>query len=107
MKVTSTVSTEKNKPFSLQYVQLVESTNWRLMWEQGNNVFIWYKDVHKYMLDKTYPYNGEKAGSGNVEKEMMDTPSAPGPQYAALLDFNQNFQIYLMFRPGNKGADNA
>ena len=107
MKVTSTVSTEKNKPFSLQYVQLVKSTNFSLKWEYGNDAFFWYKDVHEYMCDKTYPYNGVETGSGNVKKIMKDTPGAPGSQNAGILDFNENFQTYLMFRPGNKGAGNA
>jgi hypothetical protein len=114
MKVTSTVSTEKNKPFSLQYVQLVESSNFSLKWECGKpdceeceKAYFWYKDVNKPMLDTEYPYNGEETGSGNVVKGMMDTPGQDASQYKAILDIDQNFQLFLMFRPGNKGAGNA
>ena len=108
IKLTSTVSTEKNMPFCIQYVQLVESTNWSLKWEQGNRALFWYKDVHKSMLDDTYPYKEMcLAEAGPVVFEMRDTPSADGSPYTALLNFNQNFQLYLMFRPGNKDAGNA
>ncbi len=117
MKVSSTVSTEKNKPFCLQYVQLVKSNNFSLQWEcptsyceEWEKVYFWYKDINEFMLDTAYPYSNKEsclAEAGPVVFGMQDTPGQDASQYKAILDIDQNFQLYLMFRPGNKGAGNA
>jgi len=107
MKVTSTVSLPKDKPFCLEYVQLVWGDNWSL--KGGDGDFFWYEDVHDFMLDATYPYNGEscKAESGSVVFAMQDTPNAPLEALTASVYWDQKFQTYLMFRPGNRGDNNA
>ena len=107
IKVTSTVSLPKDKPFCLEYVQLVRGNNWSL--KGGDGDFFWYSDVHGFMLDATYPYNGEgcKAESGSVPFPMQDTPNAPLETLTASIYWDQEFQTYLMFRPGNRGDNNA
>ena len=107
MKLTSTVSLPEDKPFCLEYVQLVRGDNWSLKGEAAN--FFWYKDVHEFMLDATYPYNGEgcKAESGSVAFPMRDTPNAPLEKLTASVFWDQEFQTYLMFRPGNREDGNA
>ena len=107
MKVTSTGKTEKNKPFCLQYVQLVKENNWKLEANYVKRSFFWHNRNHGYLLDTTYPYNGEACGSGSVEKEMMDTPNAPAQSRIASVYWDQQFQIFLMFRPGKPGDGNA
>jgi hypothetical protein len=108
MKVTSTVRTKKKKPFCLQYVQLIDEDNWKLEAIYPERSFFWFKQVHGYMLDTTYPYNGETCGaSGSVKKSMKDTPNAPAPSRVASLYWDQKFQIFLMFRPGKPGDNNA
>ncbi len=110
MKVTSRVkvSTRKNKAFCLQYVQLVKDNNWKLEANYVKRSFFWHKQIHGYMLDKTYPYNGEECSvSGSVEKEMKDTPNAPGHSSIASIYWDQKFQTFLMFRPGKPDENNA
>lgn len=101
------VSVEKNKPFCLQYVQLVKTTNWSL--KTSGRGFIWYKDIHDFMLDATYPYNGEtcRAEAGPIPIVMKDTPNAPLENMTSIIDWDEEFQTYLMFRPGHKGDQNA
>ncbi len=107
MKVTSTVSIKKNKNFCLQYVQLVKSDNWSL--KKMGDGFHWYTDIHGFMLDSTYPYNGEvcRAEAGSVPITMKDLPAANLEKSTASVYQDQEFQIYLMFRPGKRGGGNA
>ncbi len=107
MQLRSTVSVKKNKPFSLQYVQLVRGNNWSLRANYSKGNFSWYKDVHDYMLDSTYPYNGVNSGSQRVVKEMIDTPGAPIKRTTASIHWDQEFITYLMFRPGSMDEGNA
>lgn len=108
MKVTSTVGTKKKKPFCLQYIQLVKENNWKLEANYVQKSFFWHKMVHDFLLDTTYPYNGETCGaSGSVKKEMKDTPNAQAFSRIASVYWDQKFQIFLMFRPGKPGANNA
>jgi hypothetical protein len=106
MRVTSTVSLPKDKPFCLEYVQLVQGNNWSLRGEATQ--FYWFEDVHDFMLDTTYPYNGAECQvSGSVAFSMEDTPGAPLPRLTALVFWDQEFQTYLMFRPGKPEDGNA
>jgi hypothetical protein len=108
MKVTSTVTTEKNKPLCLEYIQLIKEDNWSLRADYTKRSFFWHKKVHGFMLDTSYPYNGEACGaSGSVTKQMLDSPNTQGPRKVASIYWDQQFQIFLMFRPGKAGDNNA
>jgi len=114
MRIESVVKLKEDKPFCLQYVQLVKSNNWSLKCTGKN--FHWYNNVHEKKLDTTYPYGhtegdkgyeGEKCGSGNVTIVMQDSPNGPLEQIAASLYMDEQFEAYLMFRPGGKEDGNA
>jgi len=107
MKIVSFVTVEKNKPFCLQYVQLAKSDIWKLV--TAGIGFAWHKNVHDFMLDTSYPYNGEmcSAEAGPVSIEMIDTPTADLHKTVASIYMDEKFKAYLMFRPGNPGDKNA
>ena len=114
MRIKSVVKLKEDKPFCLQYVQLVKSNNWSL--KCAGKHFCWYNNVHEKKLDTSYPYGhteedkgyeGEKCGSGNVTIVMRDTPNGPMEKYAASLYMDEHFEAYLMFRPGGKEDGNA
>lgn len=107
MKVKSTVTTKNNKPLCLEYVQLIKQDNWSLRADYHERIFFWHKLVHGFAIDTSYPYNGEMCGTGSATKVMLDSPNAQGPRTVASIYWDQEFQIFLMFRPGKSEDNNA
>jgi hypothetical protein len=63
--------------------------------------------IHDFQIDTSYPYNEEACGAGSVSKVMLDSPNTQGSIRVASIYWDQQFQIFLMFRPGKAEDNNA
>jgi hypothetical protein len=87
----------KNQVLSLFYIQLVECDAWGLQ-RIGFPHYEWFNNVHKQMLDTSFPYKPEKKGVSPLVVTMDDTPGFPLSSMASAYA-HMKFQTYLMFKP--------
>jgi hypothetical protein len=100
IKIESKVTmpnTFKDQEFVAFYVQLVESEAWGLS-KVGFPKYEWLNDIHKPMLDTSFPYMPEKKGVDCLMVTMDDTPGFPLSSMASAY-VHMQFQTYLMFKP--------
>jgi len=100
IKIESKVTmpdTFNDQEFTAFYVQLVENEAWCLA-KVGFPHYEWQNDIHKRMLDVSFPYKPEKNGVNSLLAIMDDTPGFPLSNMASAY-VHMKFQTYLMFKP--------